>query len=972
MNVKLPFLKEVASYVFTSYPHQYGDIHLVFPTKRSKHYFHKYFAEVAGKTVWAPRSYPITAFIQRLSGITLADRLTLLLELYEAFKQHQEKFSTQMIESFDRFYSLGEIVLNDFTDIDSYLVDYQQLYQNLSDLKGIDAEFTYFPEEQLESIKQFWRSFDADKSDEQQQFLELWENLPAVYETFSQRLLQKRIGHEGFIYRKLVEYARNNELNLSHYKNIIFCGFNALNKAQIELFDILDRYGKVAFYWDIDQYYIDDEKQEAGDFLRENRKKFGHISLPETLPSSINNSDKTITVISVSGKIPQAKALSNSLGGMSQEELSKTAVVLGEEKLLFPVLSALPENVTDVNVTMGFPVKDTIVYTLITSYLDMQTAFPINVIKEKGFYYKDVLALLNHPYVREFSPDICRRLVTEIKQNNRVYTETQFLTDEDLPVFQELFTVADEGTDMFRALLNMLYLNFERISGDTEQQDAYTVEQEYLYQAYLTIQRLKDTLISRIQNVNRLTAARLIREHLEDLTIPFEAESTEGLQVIGLMETRNLDFRNVFILGMNDGIIPKVNRPPSFISESLRRGFGLPEIKQQDAIFAYVFYRLLHRSVKVTLMYNNITDELSSGEESRFIKQLYHESDIQFRYQQLNLHKTPGEFNEIVVEKKKSIMQRLKQYISVDGYAQRHFTASAINTYLDCRLQFYFKYLAEINEPPEVEEDVSPLAFGELLHNAMKFLYTDLLSGNEQEIIREKDLKETANNIEKALQYAFGKYYKTGQKNDLALEGNQLVIWEVLKEYITNIIKQDMNYAPFEVYYLEEGYNIYAGIDISVNGAKQKVMLKGIFDRVDKVEDIIRIVDYKTGHVEKAFNDVSDLFNRDKNNRQKHLLQIFFYVLLYLSKNKDAIDNILPAIYDLRSVNRPGFTPYPRKKEKGTVQEITPGDFTEYFKSFKYNLAEVIEEIFDENVSFDQTTDKRKCEYCPYRTICAR
>ena len=615
------FLKHIAQDLYSRYNDKISDLCIVFPNRRASLYFKKYLSELTEKPMWSPTTITINELMEEISGLSVADNIKLLFELYTIYK-----IIKKSEESFDDFYYWGEMMLNDFDDIDKYLVNPEDLFKNLKSLKSIQDQFTYLSDEQIEAIKQFWQSFDPEKhSSHQDDFISIWNVLLNIYQSFNKRLNELGIAYEGMIYRNVTNKLKGNDIiGLTHQK-YVFAGFNALNNCEKKLFNYLQNNKMADFYWDYDESYINNPYHEAGFFLRENISEF---KAPVSFSSqNVFNSllqEKNIEIISVPSDIGQTKVITKILQESTVNHIdspNKTAIVLADEDLLVPILHSVPDSIDNVNITMGYPVNNTPIYSLLEHLIDLQKNAKATK-TETRFYYKNVLAVLSHQYVNSQFQEEANQLIQFIKTNNKIVISNIELAS--CVFFQSLFIKVDSYQDLSEYLLNILHhiYNSLKKTGNEDTIHNPSLEKEYIYHIYLSINRLKEVLEEQNIPIKMETYIRLVRKIIRNLRVPFTGEPLSGLQIMGILETRLLDFENLFICSMSEGVLPKTEASLSFVTYSLRKGFGLPTIEHQDAIYAYYFYRLIQRAKNVTLMYNSSSDGMKTGEMSRFLYQL--------------------------------------------------------------------------------------------------------------------------------------------------------------------------------------------------------------------------------------------------------------------------------------------------------------------------------------------------------------
>ena len=967
------FLQETAEDIVAKFGLELSKIEIIFPNKRTDFHFKKYLGQTLKKTSWSPKTYTIPQYISQLTGLRSIDKISLLFELFDSFKQIDNDFKYD----FDSFLKLGEIILNDFNEIDNYLVEANQIFTNIKNLHEIDVKYNSLNEEQLIIIKQYWKNFSIeDQSREKELFLQLWNILPEVYSHFTKKLLLKLHAYEGLIYKQLSLLVASNQLNES--ENIkIFIGFNALNKAQKKLFKYLKNRKKAYFYWDNDSYYHNNPIQEAGDFLRINYEILDEDI--NRIPGNFKAFEKKIQLIGIPGNIGQAKAIPSILkefcnSEMKLEHPEKTVIVLPDENMLFPVLHSIPDYISSLNITMGYPLKNTGLYSLLIYFLRIQNAINTTENAKIRIYHKDVLAILNHPYIKPLYPKAIAYIANEITSKQMVYVPNDLLMKEGFALFENIFTpiATKKAEDLPTKLLNVLFILFTNLPGRFNQEKS--MEDEYIYHTYVEIKRLHEILHKEAikPQLSFSTVHQFIKQVLSSLRIPFESESTDGLQIMGLIETRNIDFENVILLNANEGILPKLGRAPSLISESMRHAFELPVLKYQDAIFAYFYYRLLQRAKNIIILYDNMGSNNRSGEISRFIYQLELESGFEITKLQLNQQLKLIANKSIRILKSESIQKKLQAYILENGISKKQLTATSLDTYLNCPFQFYLKYVAKIEEPEKVEEEFTPVEMGIIIHLVMEKMYKGLIQEKGNKTVDKQDFKGLFDQIDYFLEKAFKSHLGIEENNSFEYTGNLLIIKEVITKYLNYILKFDEKRAPFEILQLEEADSFKTSIQIEINEKKYLVGLKGIIDRIDRKEQNLQVIDYKTGKADKEFYKLEDLFNRETSRRKKALLQVFLYGLLVKADVELSKYQLIPGIYDIKNMYKKDFSPFIQMKIDKTKVDLKHTAFSNLLIDFKEELSLLIEEIFDPEISFSQTEFTDNCNYCSYRAICGK
>lgn len=954
------FLKQVASHLFNTYNDKISQLTLVFPNRRGGVFFTNYLNSLVSRPLISPAIITINELFSKLSPLHIPDRLSLIFRLYKVYKE-----STRSNELFDDFFFWGEMLISDFDQVDKYLVNAHDLFTNITELKEIEARFSDLPDEEKERLENFWKTLsDKNKTPNQQEFIRLWEDINGVYEKFKMSLSGEGLAFEGMLYRQVIEQMLPDNPHLFADKHFVFVGFNALNRCEEELFDYLQNQGKASFYWDFDNYYLEDSSQEAGYFLRKNLVRYPHTGyVPDC--NLLSSASKTIKIVSVSSQAGQAQVAASELAGQFKDEFNfdETAVVLCDEELLLPVLNAIPENVNKVNVTMGYPLKMTPVFSLITQLVALQK----NVRKTAAgasFYNKDVLNLLSHQLIIDFDPLTNKNLSDKILSDNMIYLPGKELQIN--AVCKQLFADPQKITEMsdyFLELLKFIFLHWQQ----KEEIEASAIYREYLYQSILVVNRLKDILVNEgikvfgsDDFVSKDAFFRFLLQYLSEITISFDGEPLEGLQIMGILETRTLDFKNLIILSMNDGIMPKTSASGSYIPYNLRRVFGLPAIEEQNAMYAYYFYRLLQRAENVTFVYDSGTGGLSAGEKSRYLHQLQLESPFQITEVNRVYNVEHIAVQPICIQKNGKTMASLGQYLA----GTRALSPSAIDKYLTCPLQFYFRYSAGLNEPEEISEEVDAMIFGLLFHDSMENIY-HAFNGK---MVKEADINLIINDpdfIDQIIISSFRRVYFKGLREEekVVLSGRNWLVFEVVKKYVSQLLVLDRKRTPFQIIGLEMKVNT----TITINEPKQSILIGGTIDRTDKLGDAVYIFDYKTGRTDLSFPLLASLFDKENKTRNKAAFQTLVYSYI-LHKNQPEYSAVYPGIYALRGIFEEDFDPSVRSKDIGNK----PVEFISISDKFEAYLKVLLEEIFNTAIPFTQTTNDLNCKYCSYRQICRK
>lgn len=957
------FLYRVAQTFYTQYDSEISKLTFVFPNRRAGLFFQRYLSQVASKPIFSPEILTINECFAIASHWQTADRLSMLFRLYRIYIAQSGSS-----ESFDSFVFWGEMLLSDFDEVDKYSVDAKQLFTNISELKQIDLLFNSFSEKQVEAIRQFWSNFvPVTEGKTQEDFIATWKILFPVYEQFRSELLAENTATEGMICRDVADRLHSKE-SIPEFENkkFIFVGFNALNPCERTLFAELQKRDQADFYWDYEADCLRDSDNQASRFYAENIHIFPSEFPIEPITESLL--DKKVELIAVPSAVGQAKQTYAILNQLFPEEVPSlnwidTAVVLPDESLLVPLLHSLPSQIKKVNVTMGFPLKSTPVSGLIEHIFELQRRMRESA-EQISFYHVNVSSILNHQYVALLCSKEANHIMRQMAQNNWIYINAEELNKNDL--LSAIFVPQTDTSHFLPYLLNILrslQSGWQQASSETQN---YRLECDFLYQYYVTINRMYDILKQKPTEVDMSldTLMRLTRQLTAGITIPFVGEPLEGLQVIGVLETRGLDFENLIITSFNEGIFPAKSNTNSFIPYNLRRGFDLPTTEYQDAITAYNFYRLIHRAKRIFFLYDSRSESGQTGEVSRFMHQLFYHYGVKARKKNISFDIGFGTAQSIQIDKTDAVMQKLNRF-ATEGEHQSAFSASSINSYIDCPLQFYLTRVEEVEPADEVKETIEESMFGTLFHAVMEYLYEPFKGKMMQKNDFDNLIKNTLH-IDREIARAFSaKYFKKKNDTVVKLDGNNLLIASVIRKYVLQVLQTDKQHAPFRYISSEERCNIRYPIQ---NGQIQ-VNIKGFIDRVDEKEGRLRILDYKTGSGSLEFKNMDEVFEHNKDKRPKFVLQTFLYGLLF--KNKAQGKTITPGIYYMRDVFKEGFdTELHYKPDKNTNETVT--DFDVYEKDFCQHLTNCLEEVFDRSIPFMQTKNTKICQYCAYAGVCNR
>lgn len=978
------FLQLTAEDLFARFGDKLSEVAVVFPNNRARLFFSEHLFKAAGKPVWSPAFITISDLFRGQSDLQPYDTLGIVGLLHTIYLQVSGKE-----ESFDEFYHWGEILLSDFDDVDKNLADASQLFRNIREQAEYTDTLEHLTEEQVDSIRLFFKNFNPDRKTElKERFLENWNILYEVYESLHNQLLLKGLAYEGMLHRRVVEQLRSEGPQGFPYHTYAFVGFNVLNECEKLLFNLLHKAGKALFYWDYDQFYLQNPKHEAGRFMRQNLEQFPN-SLDKVHFDLLNTTQKALRFISASTENAGARFLPEWIHQLQQENDFKpeeTAVILCNEGLLLPVLHSVPDDIRELNVTMGFPLEQTPVCNLANQIAALH-ADGFLPGKTDRYNHRWVLPILQHPLIRQHSAE-ADVLEQQLKRANSFRPSVAELQQGSL--LTTLFTPAQSPAELTACLLATFT---QLIPVESDDADSYDpLHAEALFRCHNLITRLAGLLKENLQELSLPTFKKLLQQVLSSASIPFSGEPVRGLQIMGLLETRNLDFKNILMLSVNEGMLPKGSTEVSFIPYNLRKAFGLTTMEHKDSIFAYYFFRLLQRATNISLVYNTATEGLNRGEMSRFMLQLLMESNHHITRFNLTSGIELTAARTLSIEKTPEILETLRQRYVTDP--NRYLSPTALNSLLECPLRFYFQYVASLRVPDEVSEDIDGAMLGNFFHHAAEYIYTSILlrkaarpssqeavlkvicdktlnaaikAGTLRSQIDAVDLEPWLKNvqsIEQVVDLFFRiDFFQLNEHEEMPqYNGEQLVRRTIVTGFLKTLLKLDMNRAPFEL----------LGLELSVIGAMQgpdgnTVRIGGNIDRLDRKEGVLRILDYKTGSNPKTPADVDALFAQDAE-RASHVFQIFLYASILQQEFPET--DICPELLYIHKAAAADFESGIVFGSKKLKQAIT--SFKPFEEAYNLQLNNLIINLFDKNIPFSQTPIPEKCSYCDYKNLCKR
>ncbi len=973
----IPFLQLVAQDLTDRFGTDLSRVTVVFPSRRARLFFNNYLYRSVGEPVWAPQYLTIDELFGRKCNLRIADNIKLVAELYDVYLEIYNKEATSPSqETLDEFYFFGEILLGDFDDIDKNMANALSLFSNLQDLDALRDDFTHLSEAQIESISRYFNSHFQGGTRLQEAFQSIWNILGKVYFAFKQRLLSSGIAYPGMMMRSVIEeqlFDLPDNSRSAAFPNAVeetsiqyvFAGFNVLNGCEKALFKQLKKIS--LFYWDYDSYYLDMKgsyKHEAGRFIKENIQQFGSALNPENFSHS-NFPEKEITIISAPSESAQTAYISPWTESLQNTRFidPDSAVVLCNEQILPTVMHAIPpEKVENVNITMGFPITQAPV----CSFLQVLTEMQVNGFSASGknLRYKYVLPVLRHPYTLSVFP--------EAKETEeRIIRENIFFPTPEILGNSFLFERAKDTKQLADYLLEATRRAGLLFKDPEKYNDLYGgLYQESLFRAYQVINRIAGLVSSGELQVEKVTFLRLLKKLFSVTTVPFHGEPVKGLQVMGVLETRTLDFKNLLILSVNEGFMPGTSNDNSFIPQFLRKYFGLSTTEHQDSIFAYYFFRLIQRAENITLIYNIGKTPLGKAEMSRFILQLLVDSRLRIKRFGLSSSVRPVRPETIEVPKNENLIRKIRQQYDRNTDPEAHrLSPSALNVLIDCSLRFYLQYIEGIRTKEELSDELDSSVFGTIFHRAAELLYREIghmeNEKNFTPFIVQKEhydayLGKNSFKLDRLISRAFEEKYFFKPDVDISqYNGEQLINFRVIRHLLRRLVVFDRQQVPFSICGLE--YPAYTGFELPHRNVSLKI--GGIIDRLEEKNGTIRIVDYKTSGSGKSYKEISELFEQ-KDDRASHIFQTFLYASVLIRSGKKL--PVVPTLLYLQEAGKEDYSPVICYEK----EEIT--DFNQLYDIFEGFFIAKLDELFNPEIPFRQTTALKNCAYCDFKELCNR
>lgn len=976
------FLEYVAADILKKYGSDLSDIVVVFPNKRAALFLNDSLARLSGNPIWTPTYITISELFRRHSKLKVADPIKLICDLHKTFVS-----CTGIDETLDHFYGWGQLLVADFDDVDKNMANAKQLFSNLSDIHELD-DISYLTEDQKEMIKKFFSNFSDDHNSElKKRFIQLWSHFYDIYTTFNKCLQEQGLAYEGALYRQVAD-DENIEF---HHKKYLFVGFNMMQVVEQKILNRLQHQGKAAFYWDFDKYYMNGNN-EAGHYISQYLKYYPNelSDYDQTQLYDNLSKPKNITYISAPTENIQARYVHDwLLENNRYKKGRKVAIVLSDESLLQSVLHSLPKQVDALNVTLGYPLQQTPFYSLIQLLIKLQIVGHTKFSSTYRLHY--VLLTLRHPYMRYIS-ERYTELLDKLSQKKQFYPSREYLNMDGDAGLSLLFSDIDEAANSDEANKKLLQylLNILKLIGTNAKDLEDPLFHESLFRTYTLLNRLYSLIETDDLQVDGITLERLIQQLITTTSIPFHGEPAIGIQIMGVLETRNLDFEHILVLSCNEGKLPKGINDSSFIPYSLRKAYGLTTVDNKVAIYAYYYHSMLQRANDVTLTYNNATEEGQSGEMSRFMLQMMVESKQNIVRKTLVAGQKP---QRLVYDD----VKKLDEHLDVLE-KKKTISPTFINTYQRCQKRFYFKYVVGLNEPDEIDEDeVDNRIFGTIFHRSAELFYLRFVGQSNIEMdshgntrlkhpicITPGELEMALKNdslIEQIVEQAFREilFKVSMQEYRPKYNGLQLINKEVICSYLKQLINVDKRLAPFYILGLE--LEVTTHIPVQTRHGERQMRIGGTIDRLDVVSEKvpagqlnlvehIRVIDYKTGRAPSYHPaNLDDIFGTDAKALKKHndyYLQSMLYSIIVRHNQvlNPSGDPVSPALLFIQNAGAENYNPI-LKIGSAPIEDVSV-----YEKEFWQNMIDVVDDIYNPQIPFRPTDDKKRCESCPYAALC--
>ncbi len=976
----MAFLRDVSTDLLQRFGNNLSHVTVVFPGKRARLFMNQYLAEESPQPVWAPAYQTIDELVQQISPYRKADTIASVCQLYSIYSR-----LVPDAEPLDEFYSWGEIILSDFDDIDKHMAPADKIFRNVYDLHSISTD--YLTPEQEQALREFFLNFSIEGNSElKQRFLRLWDIMPDLYRQLNEELESQGRLYSGAQYRQVAESLKagtcaSPDAPLSDPdRTYVFVGFNILDESTDALFRHFQQTHHALFYWDYDQFYVKDPIWEAGLFITDNLRRYPNALSEDHFDNLSRLQD--ITFIATSTNNAQSRYIPTWLDAHLTDTENETAIVLADEHQLGSVLHSIPEETPrHINITMGYPLSDTPVFSYVNVLMSMYIeGYDVAANKYRRTNYEKVCRHPYHAYSDETlsipcpmdSPLLLQRLIAAVDNVSRHYAN-KVETD----VYDQLYTEALFQTHLI--LTRFLQLTTTQDQGDGA---------------------------SPVLQVEPTTLRRLLFQIFSSTNIPFHGEPAIGMQVMGLLETRNIDFRHILMLNVGEGILPKRSEDNSLIPHNLRESFGLTTMRHRISVFAYYFYRLISRAEHLTLLYNETSSGATSNEMSRFMRQLMAETNLPIRYVRLmpsnQIREVP---NSLIVNKTEDIVNQLRQTY-LEGEKRKVLSPTAINSYLKCPLLFYYRYVAKIRIPDKPEDGITPPLFGIIFHDSAQLFYDHYRQHYGMQVTHEQltriletpdtrlypflslsmlinyfriieDDEQKDREMKRIAQLSYSEIaemvddFYHAPANIGLLTGLNHIIHSVLRQYLLHLVQYDLTHTPFTLEGLEEDHYFTLAL-----GPDQEILTGGRIDRLERdSHGRLTVVDYKTGKQAEPINGIEKIFQHDKPNAG-YFLQTFIYALAVQQHGHNPSSGLLPepvcpTLMYVNRINQP--EKYERLLRIGTATKSEPVlDISTYSTEFLDRLTQTVRDIFNPDITFASTDNEKACKNCDFKLLCGK
>jgi ATP-dependent helicase/nuclease subunit B len=966
-----PFLKQVAQYIFDEHKDTMASLCIVLPSKRGAVFLKKHLHEVFKTTIWLPQILSIDEFVAEVSDLNIIDQLNSLIEMHAFYQKNIEAALLQSTEivtqqsdnkdlSFDQYLRKANIILQDFNEIDRHLVEPKDIFTNLKDIKYIEN----------------WSLNNDELSPFQKNYVALFDAMGKIYSEFTQHLLAKNEAYQGLAYRVAVKNFKAEKWTANH-KHFLFCGFNAFNKAESLIISGLVNQKKATVLWDSDQYFVNNDIQEAGFFLREAKrsKQFGKDFLFEN--NNLATDEKNIEIVGAPNNMAQTQVIQSTLEKWAKGvyKPDQTAIVMADEALLMPVLYAIPEQIEKLNVTLGYEIKHSVVYDLFMKWLNLQEYASVNSNK---LYYKDINKILSHVVIQKYFKNIEQKNHLQKLQKNLVhyniiftnFNRLQVFIDDDIQFIKQFFEPVDSPKSFIEKSLKLIEDLRDHLITANQTQRFNVIEEQVLFELHKLFNQLQ-SLITKINfDLNLKDIKALFQQIVSSTSVDFKGEPLNGLQIMGILESRTLDFENVIIVSVNEGVLPSGKGSGSYIPFDLKLHFDLPVHFNKDAIYAYHFWHMIQRAKNVCIIYNTEGDDLQKGEKSRFITQL----ETELVQVNKNITLTQRIHSPLVdiatrpvnlsIDSNASIQNILLERYTVnhESETQTGLSASSINTYINCPLKFYYQYILKLKETEEQEETIQANTFGNIVHKVLEMLYLPFVG----KVLQTEELQKLISQVDQATDEAFKEMF---DEEDFKKGKNLLAVISI-KKYILQFIAFDMEritQLKTENQYitlLGLELNVKKELDLKINNENKPILFSGKIDRLEQIGNTISIIDFKSslGHKNQLVIDHAEKVFDSQKPKDK-AMQLLFYQWLLKDHPYSVDKTITSKILSIRSIKQ-GFHELVYKME--AIQRAS------ILEDYSQLLKIQVQKIFDQKSIFNATSNLKICEWCAFQKICYR